>query len=169
MHTVFKPLLVAAFGLALLFSNVHAQELRIGAVNVDRLLRDSEPAKAATAKLQQEFSKRDKDLKAAGAEFQAAVQKFERDAPTLSEAQRLSTQRQLAEQERDLQRRQRTLQEDLGLRRNEETQMLIERINRSIQQVATAEKYDLIVQEAAYIHPRLDITDAVMKRMTTVK
>jgi outer membrane protein len=169
MHTVFKPLLVAAFGLALLFSNVHAQELRIGAVNVDRLLRDSEPAKAATAKLQQEFSKRDKDLKAAGAEFQAAVQKFERDAPTLSEAQRLSTQRQLAEQERDLQRRQRTLQEDLGLRRNEETQMLIERINRSIQQVATAEKYDLIVQEAAYINPRLDITDAVMKRMTTVK
>jgi outer membrane protein len=128
-------------------------------------MRDSEPAKAATAKLQQEFAKRDRDLKAAGAEFQAAAQKFERDAPTLSEAQRLTTQRQLAEQERDLQRRQRTLQEDLGLRRNEETQALIERINRSIQQVAAAEKYDLIVQEAAYINPRLDITEAVMKRM----
>lgn len=166
MNFMFKPLLVAGLGLALAFSSVHAQELRVGAVNVDRLMRDSEPAKVATAKLQQEFSKRDRDLKADGADFQAAAQKFERDAPTLSEAQRLATQRQLAEQERDLQRRQRALQEDLGLRRNEETQNLIERINRSIQQVATAEKYDLIVQEAAYINPRLDITDAVMKRMS---
>jgi outer membrane protein len=169
MHTLFKPFLAAGLSLALAFTAAQAQELRIGAVNVDRLLRDSEPAKAATAKLQQEFAKRDKDIKAAGAEFQAAVQKFERDAPTLSESQRVATQRQLAEQERDLQRRQRTLQEDLGLRRNEETQMLIERINRSIQQVAAAEKYDLIVQEAAYINPRLDITEAVMKRMANAK
>ena len=165
MNSMLKPLLAAGLGFALALMPVQAQELRVGAVNVDRLMRDSEPAKAATAKLQQEFAKRDRDLKAAGAEFQAAAQKFERDAPTLSESQRLTTQRQLAEQERDLQRRQRTLQEDLGLRRNEETQALIERINRSIQQVATAEKYDLIVQEAAYINPRLDITDAVMKRM----
>lgn len=165
MNYMLKPLLAASLGLALVFTPVFAQDLRVGAVDVDRLMRDSEPAKAATAKLQQEFAKRDRDLKAAGAEFQAAAQKFERDAPTLSESQRLTTQRQLAEQERDLQRRQRTLQEDLGLRRNEETQALIERINRSIQQVATAEKYDLIVQEAAYINPRLDITEAVMKRM----
>jgi outer membrane protein len=165
MNSMLKPLLAVGLGIALAFIPVQAQDLRVGAVNVDRLMRDSEPAKAATAKLQQEFAKRDRDLKAAGAEFQTAAQKFERDAPTLSESQRLTVQRQLAEQERDLQRRQRTLQEDLGLRRNEETQALIERINRSIQQVATAEKYDLIVQEAAYINPRLDITDAVMKRM----
>jgi outer membrane protein len=169
MNSMLKPLLAAGLGFALAFSPVLAQELRVGAVNVDRLMRDSEPAKAATAKLQQEFSKRDRDLKAAGAEFQAAAQKFERDAPTLSDSQRLTIQRQLAEQERDLQRRQRTLQEDLGLRRNEETQTLIERINRSIQQVAAAEKYDLIVQEAAYINPRLDITDTVMKRMASGK
>ena len=169
MNSMLKPLLAAGLGFALVFTPVFAQELRVGAVNVDRLMRDSEPAKAATAKLQQEFAKRDRDLKAAGAEFQAAAQKFERDAPTLSESQRLTTHRQLADQERDLQRRQRTLQEDLGLRRNEETQALIERINRSIQQVATAEKYDLIVQEAAYINPRLDITEAVMKRMASGK
>ncbi|MEY3510094.1 MAG: hypothetical protein RI914_693 [Pseudomonadota bacterium] len=169
MNSMLKPLLAAGLGFALALTPVFAQELRVGAVNVDRLMRDSEPAKAATAKLQQEFAKRDRDLKAAGAEFQAAAQKFERDAPTLSESQRLTSQRQLAEQERDLQRRQRTLQEDLGLRRNEETQALIERINRSIQQVATAEKYDLIVQEAAYINPRLDITEAVMKRMASGK
>lgn len=166
MNFMLKSLFAAGLGFALAFTPVLSQELRVGAVNVDRLMRDSEPAKVATAKLQQEFAKRDRDLKADGADFQTAAQKFERDAPTLSEAQRLTTQRQLAEQERDLQRRQRALQEDLGLRRNEETQNLIERINRSIQQVATAEKYDLIVQEAAYINPRLDITDAVMKRMS---
>ena len=165
MNSMLKPLLAAGLGFALALMPVQAQELRIGHVNVDRLTRDSEPAKAALAKLQLEFAKRDRDLKAAVTDFQSAVQKFERDSPTMSESQRLTAQRQLADQERDLQRRQRTFQEDLALRRNEETQALIERINRSIQQVATAEKYDLIVQEAAYINPRLDITDAVMKRM----
>ncbi len=169
MHTMFKTLMAACLGWALAFTSVQAQEFRVGFVSVERLMRDSEPAKAALAKLQQEFSKRESDLNAVGAGLRAAEQKFERDAPTMSESQRLSTQRQLAEQQRDLQRRQRTLQEDLGLRRNEETQSLLERINRSIQQVATAEKYDLIVQEAAYINPRLDITDAVMKRMASGK
>jgi outer membrane protein len=169
MQSMFKPLVAACLSLFLVLPHVQAQEIRIGAVNLDRLLRDSEPAKAASAKLQQEFAKRDKDLKASGAEFQAAAQKFERDAPTLSDAQRLTTQRQLAEQERDLQRRQRALQEDFSLRRNEINQMLFDSAQRAIQQVVVSEKYDLIVQEVIYISPRLDITDAVMKRMNAAK
>ena len=38
-----------------------AQELKIGVVNSDRILRDSQPARAAMQKLEGEFSKRDKE------------------------------------------------------------------------------------------------------------
>ena len=64
-----------------------AQGARIGFVNSDRMLREAEPAKAAQAKLEQEFSRREKELNDAGNALRAASEKFERDAPTLSESQ----------------------------------------------------------------------------------
>lgn len=139
-----------------------AQEFRVGAVSLERILRDANAAKAATAKLEQEFSRREKDIDALGTQLKSASERFEREAPTLSESQRTTRQRQLVEQDREFQRKRREFQEDLGVRRNEELQGVIERANRVIKQVAEAEKYDLVVQEWVYINPKHDITDKVI-------
>lgn len=80
----------------------------------------------------------------------------------MPDAQRAARQRQLVEQDRDFQRKQREFQEDLNLRKNEELQSVLERANRVIKQVAEAEKYDLVIQEAVYINPKHDITDKVL-------
>lgn len=154
---------------ALLATSAAAQGAKIGAVNVDRILRDSAVAKAVTAKLEQDFSKRERDLQALAAQVKAASEKLEREAPTLPESQRVTRQRQLVEQDRDLQRKQREFQEDLSLRRNEGLQQVLEKVNRVLKQVAEAEKYDLIVQEAAYINPKLDITDKVLEALNNAK
>ena len=146
-----------------------AQELKIGAVNVDKVMQASAAAKSGQARLQQEFSKKERDLELLTTQFKASVEKFEKDAPTFSETQRATKQKQLAEQDRELQRRRRELQEDLNLRRNEETQIVIERLNRALKQFAESEKYDLIVQEAAYISPRLDVTEKVLTFMNGLK
>jgi outer membrane protein len=69
------------------------------------------------------------------------------------------------EQDREFQRRRRELQEDFNQRRNEELAAVIERANRVIKQIAEAEKYDLIVQEAVHWSPRVDITDKVIKAL----
>jgi outer membrane protein len=92
-------------------------------------------------------------------------EKYERDAPTLSESQRVSRQKQLVEQDRDLQRKRREFQEDLNARKNEELQQVLERANRVVKQVAESEKYDAIFQEAVYINPKHDITDKVIKAL----
>ena len=145
---------------------VHAQEtFRIGFVNPDRVLREALPAKAAQAKLESEFLKREKDLTAQGEALKAASEKFEREAPTLSETQRIARQRALVEQDRDFQRRRREFQEDLNARKNEELQQVYERANRVVKQVAEAEKYDAILQEAIYINPKHDITEKVIKAL----
>jgi len=80
----------------------------------------------------------------------------------LSEADRNRRQRELGEMDRDFQRRQREFREDLNQRRNEELAVVLEKANKVIKQIAEAEKYDLIIQEAVYIHPRHDITDKVI-------
>lgn len=168
MQSWVKPAAAFLFG-ALMASAVAAQTVKIGAVNVDRILRDSSVAKAVTAKLEQDFSKREKELQALAAQIKAASEKLEREAPTLPESQRMTRQRQLVEQDRDLQRKQREFQEDLSLRRNEGLQQVLEKVNRVLKQVAEAEKYDLIVQEAAYINPKLDITDKVLEALNSAK
>jgi outer membrane protein len=142
---------------------VHAQEFKAGFVNTDRIFREASSAKAAQSKLEQEFSRREKEISDLGSSIKAASEKFERDALTLSESQRLTRQKQLVEQDRDLQRKRREFQEDLNARKNEELQQVLERANRVVKQVAEAEKYDAIFQEAVYINPKHDITDKVLK------
>jgi outer membrane protein len=146
-----------------------ADEIRIGFINTDRIFKESTTAKQAQAKLEQEFSKREKDLVEAEKSLKSAVEKFEREAPTLSESQRLSRQKQLGEQDRDFQRKRREFQEELNARKNEEFQQVLERANRVIKQVAESEKYDLVLQEAVYIHPKHDITDKVLKVINAAK
>ncbi|QXL84810.1 OmpH family outer membrane protein [Comamonas sp. NLF-1-9] len=142
-----------------------AQSFKAGFVNTDRILREAEPAKAAQAKLEAEFSKRDKELRDSAASLKSASDKFEREAPTMSESQRQTRQRQLADQDRELQRKNREFQEDLNARKNEELAQVLDKANRVVRQLAESENYDVILQEAVYVNPKHDITDKVLKAM----
>ena len=158
-----KALAVAALVSASLAA--HSQELKIGYVNSDRVLRDALPAKAAQSKLEAEFSKREKDMTDLANKLKATGDKLEKDAPTLSEAERGRRQRDLVEQDREFQRKRREFQEDLNQRKNEELSSVVERANKVIKQIFESEKYDLIVQEAVFAGPRVDITDKVIKAL----
>ena len=153
----------------LALTSAQAQDFRLGYVNLDRIIREAGPAKTAQAKLEQEFSRREKELQELGTSIKSAADKLEREAPTLSETQRASRQKQLVEQDREFQRKRREFQEDLNARRNEELQQVFERANRVVKQLADAEKYDLILQEAVYVNPKHDITDKVIKALNAVK
>lgn len=158
-----------ALGLGLLAAASQAQEFRIGFVSTERVFKEASTAKAAQAKLEQEFSRREKDLADMGAGLKTLAEKFEREAPTLSDSQRTSRQKQLVEQDREFQRKRREFQEDLNARKNEELQQVLERANKVVRQVAEAEKYDLILQEAVYVNPKHDITEKVIKALNAVK
>lgn len=152
-----------SLGVLLVSVQVQAQEFRIGFVSTDRIFKEAGTAKAAQAKLEQEFSKREKELIDQGAALKVMADKFEREAPTLPESQRASRQKQLVDQDRDFQRKRREFQEDLNARKNEELQQVLERANKVVKQVAEAEKYDLVLQEAVYVNSKHDITDKVIK------
>ena len=163
-------LATAALATAALFATATpavAQDLKIGYVNSERVLREATPAKAAQAKLETEFSKREKELTDVGNRLKATADKLDKDAPTLAEAERTRRQRELVEQDRDLQRKRREFQEDLNQRRNEELAAVVERANRVIKQIFDAEKYDLILQEVVFASSRVDITDKVIRVLNT--
>ena len=164
---IFSRQICAALALAAsaLVSHVHAQDFRVGFVNTDRIFKEATSAKAAQVKLEQEFSKREKELLDQGSAIKVQSDKLEREAPTLSESQRATRQKQLVDLDRDFQRKRREFQEDLNSRKNEELQLVLERANKVVKQVAEAEKYDLVLQDAVYINPKHDITDKVIKAL----
>lgn len=167
-----SKLSVASKGLTLfvaglfLVSGVQAQEMKIGVVSTERIFREAAPYKAAQVKIEQEFSKREKGLQDLASRLKAMADKLDKDAAVLSDSDRAKRQRELSEVDKDFQRTQREFKEDLNQRRNEEMANVIDRTNKVIKQIAEAEKYDIVLQEAVYISPRIDITDKVLKALS---
>lgn len=147
-----------------------AQEItKLGYVNTERILRDSAPAKAALQKIESDFSKRDKELQDMAARLKALGERLERDASVMQESERTRRQREFAELEKDFQRKQREFREDLNQRRNEELAQVVEKAQKVIRQVAEQEKFDLVVGDAVFVNPRIDITDRVIRALSTVR
>lgn len=151
----------------LLSTAAWAEDSKTGYINTQRITTESGPAKLAQAKLEQEFSKRQKELADMQVSLKSFGEKFDRDAPTLTESQRATRQKEFAEMTRDFQRKQREFQEDLNGRRNEELQQVLDKANKAVKQVAEAEKYDLVIQEVVYSNAKHDITDKVLKLLNS--
>jgi outer membrane protein len=152
---------VAAMGVA----QAQSQGTKIGFVNTERILRDSAPAKAAQAKIESEFKRRDDDLQRLATDLRGKAEKLDKDSPVLSDTQRVSRQRELSNLDMDLQRKRREFQEDFNRRRNEEFSTIVSKANDAIKNIAQQENYDLIVQDAVTVNPRIDITDKVIQSL----
>lgn len=155
---------LAALVLAV-FAQTAAAEVRVGFVNSDRVMKEAPPAKKAQQKLEKEFEKRDQELQRLAKQLQGMQEALEKNGMTMAEGERRNKEREFNELNRDFQRKQREFREDLNQRRNEELAGVLERANKTIRQIAEAEKYDIIFQEAVYASPRIDITDKVIKAL----
>jgi outer membrane protein len=136
---------------------------RIGFVYTERLMTESKLAKAADAKLQSEFSKRQKQLDDAVQKYKVSREKFDDEAPKLSDVDRTKRTRELLDMEKDVQRMQREYNEDLFQRKNEERAAIAQKAYKLIEQVAEQEHLDVVLQEAVWSSPRIDITDRILK------
>ena len=153
-------------GVALLtFSAAVLAENRIGFVNSQKILNDAPQAAKAKKKIEKDFEKRDQDLQRIAKQLQGMQENLDKNAVTMAESERRTKEREFGDLNRDFQRKQREFREDLSQRQNEEMASIFERVNKIIKQIAEAEKYDIIFQEAVYTNPRIDITDKVIKAL----
>jgi outer membrane protein len=140
--------------------------LKIGYVNTERVLRDAAPARRAQSKLDAEFRPRDQDLARLADQLKRMQDDLEKNGMTLTETQRRQREREFGDLNREFQRKQREFREDLNQRRNQELARVVEQANGVIRQIAEQEKFDIIFQEMpAYVSPRIDITDKVIKAL----
>lgn len=170
MSSTLRSTLLAA-ALAAITIGAQAQEVKIGMVNPERILSEAAPAKAATARLKTEFSGREAQISKEGSALKSAIEKFQKDAPTMAETTRNTREKQLAAQEDDFQNKRRQFQEDLANRRNTELEKIQENSKRIIKQIAESGKYSVVLgaESVVYIQPQYDITDQVIKALDAGK
>lgn len=165
----FLALHTIVFATMVLVSGTAVAQGKIGFVSLDRILRDAAPAVRAQKKIEAEFSKRDQELAKLAEQMKRVQDNFEKNAPTMSEGDRRSKEREVNELNREFQRKQREFREDLNQRRNEELAGVLERANRVVRQIAESEKFDVVFQEAVWADPRIDITEKVIKALDDSK
>lgn len=163
MNRFFAPIIAGCLGL--LAATANAETIKIGFVNAQKILVDSPLAARATKKLEAEFKQRDQELQRLNKDLQDAQGKFEKDSITMSESARRAEEKRLGDLNMTLQRKKREFGEDLNQRRNEEMAAILEKVNAVIKKYAQDEKFDLILQEAVYFSPHIDVTQKVIDRL----
>jgi outer membrane protein len=136
--------------------------LKIGVINVGRLLEQSPQAEAVTKKLQDEVAPRQRDIQAMQKKLQDQQDRFQKDSQVMGEEERLGLERQIRDGQRDLQRTQNEYLEDLNVRRNEEVGKLQREVLLKVQDYARAQKFDLVLADAIFVSAAIDITDQVL-------
>ena len=145
--------------------NVYA-DLKVGFVQVDKILQEAPQTIESNKKLEKEFSSRTDKLKADVKALKERESSFSKDALTMKESERDSKEKSLSQLRVDVQRKERELREDINIRRNEELGGLQEQINKAVTSVAKAEGFDLVLYNGvAYASEKIDITDKILKSL----
>ena len=162
IQTLFRLLGFSLLILLPSFGNAQETSAKIAFVSLERILNESKIAKEAQSKMQTEFGQREKEVRDGIAKIKTEAAQLDKDAAILPEAARIRKQRELADHDRELQRKQRELIEDSQRRGAEERAKIFEKANQVLKTIVEQKKLDLVVQDAAYVNPRIDITNDVL-------
>ncbi len=158
-----KTKIVISVALLMFSGVVSAQQVKIGFVNVGRLISESPQATIAMEALQEEFAPRQREVVALQAELQEKQEQIQRDLDVMGPEERRNAERDLRKNERELARQQQEFTEDINLRRNESLRKLQGELLREVQTFAAAEGFDLVVSDGVlYSSPAIDITEQVL-------
>jgi outer membrane protein len=156
-----------ALFLALMFAaNISYAELKIGFVNVPKVLEKAPQAEKAKQRLEKEFSPRDKQLVAQNQEITKLEEKFNKDAGVMGESAKRKLEADIMAKKRDAMRAQKEFSEDFNVRRNEELGKLQRRIIDAIKELAKEEGFDLLLTDGViYSNDEIDVTARVQKKL----
>ncbi|MCC8988183.1 MAG: OmpH family outer membrane protein [Candidatus Contendobacter sp.] len=161
--------LLIAGALALPLSLAQAADVKIGFVSIAKILNSAPQAESASKRLEQEFAPRKKGLDEAQKSLRKLEEKIAKDGAVMSESQRRTVENDFRNQARELKRSSDEFREDFNLRRNEELGKFQKQVLDVINSVAKEDGFDLVVNDSAtlYASPQVDVTEKVLKRLTS--
>jgi len=165
-----KKIAAILLSIFLLFPFTIYAEIKIGYVVVEKVLKDAPQTASSNKKLEKEFKSRTDGLQKKVKAIQAQEKDFKKNSLTMTDSDKQKAQKKIQNSKIDVQRIERELREDIDIRRREEIGKLQEQINKSIEELAKKEKYDLILyQGVAYASKGIDITNDLIEALGKAK
>ena len=165
-----KRILLALGVVLIITTNISHAEVKIGVVKVDQILKEAPQTDISNKKLEKEFKARTDKLKKSITSLQTKETDYKKNSITMSDTEKEKQGKEIQNLRIDIQRDERELREDIDLRRREEINSLQGKVNIAIDELAKKDKYDLILYSGvAYASDSIDITNAVIKVLGTVK
>lgn len=141
-------------------------EVKVGFVNVAKVLESAPQAEAARNRIEREFAPKDKEILQQQKDVRGLEDRLVKNAAVLSQAERQRQEAEIRASKRDLRRAQDEFRDDLNLRRSQELSKLQKKVTQVIQELAKAENYDLILSDGViFAGKRVDITTVVLERL----
>lgn len=141
--------------------------LKVGFVNVGRVIENAPQGEAALKKLEEEFGPRDREIRAMREEVQKLEEELTKNELVLDESDRNKRELELRDKRRALRRATSEFREDYNLRRNEELNALQKLVIKAIVEIANKESYDLILHEPAVVFAsdQIDMTEQILEQL----
>lgn len=158
-----------AIAATLLFSvsmTSFAANLKIGVVNIAKVMEEAPQAEKARTDMQKEFAPRERELVGLQKSIRSLEEKLARNGAIMSESERGKMERDILSKKRDFQRDQEAFRDDITFKRNE----ILERLQRDligiIQDYAKREKFDVLLAEGVvYMSQSVDVTEQVLAEL----
>ena len=152
--------------LALSSAPIHAADLKVGFVNVSKVLDQAPQAQSASRRIEKEFAPRDRDLVAQQKDLRAMEDRLVKNGAVMSATERERQSAEIRKLRREIRTSQGEFREDLNLARSREMTKLQRRVVQVIKDLAKAEKYDLIIGEGViYAGDKVNITDKILAKL----
>lgn len=156
----------AAALLCLVGTSAIGAELRVAYVNMTKVLEDAPQATEASAKLEQAFSPREREIVTLQREVRELEERLLREGQGMTDVARGGLELDLRSRKRELKRQQDEFREDLNLRKSQELAAIQRLVIDAIQGLAKREGYDLVLSEGViFASGRVDVTDRVLERL----
>ncbi len=155
------------FGLIILLPGaLWAESLKIGVVDLARVLEESPQAEAARSALEQEFAPKERDIIKLQKDIRNVDERLMRDGAIMSDGERAKLEREIIAKKRDMKRSQEEFRDDLNFKRNEVLEKLQRQVVSTIRAFAKEKKYDLLLAEGViFMSDKVDTTEQVLQRL----
>ncbi|HYV67533.1 MAG TPA: OmpH family outer membrane protein [Myxococcales bacterium] len=155
-----------AAAIAALASAARAQPMKIGYVDVQRAIQETEEGKSARTRLKGEFDQRKAQIDKKSADLEKMQQEYEKQAPVLSDEAKRKKQEEFQKAVIDARKSAGDLQEDMTRQEQMAMAGILQRLTQVVAEIAERESLTYVMDKSTLLFapPAADITNEVVRR-----
>jgi len=161
-------LLLAAAAMVLGGAKFAAAEVKIGYIDLQKVLNASNSGKVAKEKIGQKVKEYEVQIDQQQKELKAAKEELDKQALLLSDEARAQKQRDYQQKLKELQRFTKDVREELRMKDADYTRKILDEIIKVVEKVGSEKSYTVIFEKnessLVYADEQIDLTDLVIKR-----